>query len=275
MKYNEIICIGSSHTQGGGLNPNRDKDIIDWYLKNKGIKVSDITHSYPAILENKIGIKTTNLGKCGTGIEYMIRMCEEQLEKEDCSNKLFVFERSIWGRAELFDPKDGNYIVANWGHRNGEDPSDGFESYLTQNYNREFTNSHLIFDNEWDYTQNKCQYKYDAFLTRFLDEDTLLKNLDRQLLNLFYKLDSLKIPFVLFNAERWYLHKIEENPIIKKNEITLKWNDNGKIQTVHLWDYLDKKKISIQHETNSIHKDGHPGVLGHQHIADLIIEKII
>ena len=32
---NEIICIGSSHAEGGGLNIHRDKKTIDWYLKNK------------------------------------------------------------------------------------------------------------------------------------------------------------------------------------------------------------------------------------------------
>ena len=268
---NEIICIGSSHAEGGGLNIHRDKTTIDWYLKNKNIKVSSKTHCFPTVLNKKTGIKTTNLGKCGTGVEYLIRKCEEQLEKEDCSNKLFVFERSIWGRAELFDPKDGNYIVANWGHRNGEEPSDGFESYLTQDYNQEFHNSHLIYgDKKWDYKTDNCQYKYDDFLSRFLDEDNLLKNLDRQLLNLFYKLDSLKISFLIFNSEKWYLHKIEENPLIKKNTIQLRYEGFD----IGLWDYLDKHKLSIRHETDNKIDDGHAGIYGNEFLADLIIKRI-
>ena len=32
---NEIICIGSSHAEGGGLNIHRDKKTIDWYLENR------------------------------------------------------------------------------------------------------------------------------------------------------------------------------------------------------------------------------------------------
>ena len=77
----EIICIGSSFTEGGGLNPNRDSKQSKWYSKKYNTTVTDKTHSFPAIIENITGIPTRNLGKCGTGLEWIIRNTEDILIK--------------------------------------------------------------------------------------------------------------------------------------------------------------------------------------------------
>ena len=69
----EIICIGSSFTDGGGLNPNRDSKQSKWYSKKYNTTVTDKTHYFQAIIENITGIPTRNLGKCCTGLELIIR----------------------------------------------------------------------------------------------------------------------------------------------------------------------------------------------------------
>ena len=68
----EIICIGTSFTEGAGLNPKKGVHITEtdpaviWYKKNKGIKINSITeYAWPSYLEKLSGIKTRNLGKCG------------------------------------------------------------------------------------------------------------------------------------------------------------------------------------------------------------------
>jgi hypothetical protein len=45
----EIICIGTSFTEGAGLNPTKGVHIIEtdpaviWYKENKGIEINSIT----------------------------------------------------------------------------------------------------------------------------------------------------------------------------------------------------------------------------------------
>ena len=58
--------------------------------------------------------------------------------------------------------------------------------------------------------------------------------------------------------------------MIKKNIIQLRYEG----EDIALWDYLDKHKLSIRHETNNEIDDGHAGLNGNEFLADLIIKRI-
>ena len=264
---NEVICIGSSHTQGGGLHPKRNADIVE-YLSNKyGYPISDETHSWPAVIKTKTGINTRNLGKCGTGIEYIIRNVEDIIESEDCSDKLFVFDVSNWGRSELYYPKREQYIVANWGHRNGENPDNGFESYITPDYNKEYPDTIEV---DWDFSQH-CK-AFNKYLNLFHDEHKWLIKQERDLLNLCYKLNAMGIGFRIFLAEPMYWKGMDEHKIITDNIIQLHRRRDG--EASHMWDYLDDHRISIRWDTDDKFDDGHASIKGHEVVADLVIENL-
>ena len=58
--------------------------------------------------------------------------------------------------------------------------------------------------------------------------------------------------------------------LIKKNIIQLRYDGFD----IGLWDYLDKHKLSIRHETDNKIDDGHAGIYGNEFLADLIIKRI-
>jgi len=131
---NEIIFIGTSFTYGGGLHKYFNKEVVKRY-KYKGIEVSPEKNSFPNVVSKNLGIKSRNLGKSGSSIEYLIRNVEEIFYKEDIHKKILVLEYSSWGRSELYSRRLAQYLVANWGPRNGEDVSQrGYESYITTKY---------------------------------------------------------------------------------------------------------------------------------------------
>ena len=265
----EIICIGSSFTEGGGLNPNRDSKQSKWYSKKYNTTVTDKTHSFPAIIENITGIPTRNLGKCGTGLEWIIRNTEEILE-EGKHGQLFVFDCSNWGRAELWSNDVEKYVVANWGHKNGENPKDGFATHITVDYNNEYDNT--PYPNP-DF--KNIQRKYDIFLNHFMDEDKLLINLERQFLNLLYKLDAKGIPFRILESEPFYWEQLLKEKLITDNRIQLRADRDGfENCLVTTWDFLSTHQLSIRCDSDGLFDDGHAGVEGHKVIADLILKTI-
>jgi|TARA_B110000977_G_scaffold43745_1_gene59336 hypothetical protein len=252
----EIICIGTSFTEGHGLNPHSEDKIsngaVEWYRKNKDIIIKDMKeYSWPSILEEESNIKTRNLGKCGSSIEYLMRNVEEIIETEDCSNKFFILEYSSWGRSELWDSCRNKWLIANWGHTNGIEPSDGYSTMLTTNYNggEQLSKAHISI--------------YNIFLNNFFNEHEFLIQRDRNFLNLLYKLNSLKIKYQVLKLEGTYWTGLENSLFNYKN-----------IFKQDLWGYVNKKGLDLKTETNGEVDDAHPSIKGHNHMGKLIYKKI-
>ena len=247
---NEIICIGTSFTEGDGLNPYKDDSAVQWYKEHKEIEIESITQfSWPSQLQTISNIKTRNLGKCGSSIEYLIRNVEEIIEKEDVSDKLFVLEYSSWGRSELWSSKHNQWIVANWGPRDGQNPkTEGYSVMMTTNYN---------FGEQLEPEEFKI---YEDFLDTYFNESEYLIQRDRYFLNLLYKLKSKNIKYKLLILEPVYCIELENDNLFK-DELIL--NEN-------LWDYMNTNKLSIKHITNNEIDNGHPSIEGHEHLTNVI-----
>jgi hypothetical protein len=254
----EIICIGTSFTEAAGLNPKKplDNKAVEWYKENKNIIIKSLSeYSWPNQLSELSGIKTRNLGKCGSSIEYLMRNVEEILETEDCSDKFFILEYSSWGRSELWTTEYNQWLIANWGHKNGDEPSDGYATMLTTDYN---FGTQLV--------QDKMDI-YNTFLDNFFNESEFLLQRDRHFLNLLYKLKSKNINYQIIPLEGVYLKELEKNSLFNTNKLGIK--------SVSLWDYVDKMGWDITSETNGKIEDGHPSITGHKKLAELLYEKII
>ena len=253
----EIICIGTSFTEGHGLNPHsEDKNsntAVGWYKENKNIIINDMKeYAWPNQLSELSGIKVRNLGKCGSSIEYLMRNVEEILESEDCSDKLFILEYSSWGRSELWSSKHKQWIVANWGHTNGLEPSDGYSSMMTTDYNF----GTQLEQDEFDI--------YNTFLNKYFNEHEYLVKRDRDFLNLLYKLTAKNISYQIFLLENIYLKELETNDLFNYRNFVDR----------DMWGFVEEMGWDIKTETNGDVDDGHPSITGHKNISKLFYKKL-
>ena len=208
--------------------------------------------SWPKQLETLSNIKTRNLGKCGSSLEYLMRTVEDILEKENCSNKMFILEYSSWGRSELWFNEFNSWIVANWGPRDGVDPkNEGYAVMMTTDYK---------YGTQLELDKFKI---YENYLDNFFNEKEYLIQLDRNFLNLLYKLKSKNIDFKIITLEDVFWKPLENDKLYKDSTILY-----------NLYDFLNNTKLSIENITNNEIKDGHPSIEGHIKIAKKIYEKI-
>lgn len=257
----EIICIGTSYTEGGGLY----EPLVKEYYKKQNIiydKQSEV--SWPSHLKKLSNKKVRNLGKCGSGIDYLIRNVEEIIEKEDVSDKLFILEYSGWGRTELWDSTRNQYIVTNWGPKDGVDPkTEGYAVMMTTDY---------TYGMQLEPSEFKL---WETFLGKHFNELDYLLNRDKQFLNLLYKLVSKKINFVVVYLENCFWEDFYNEKIVIDNSLFMTKNDTevNYGHTHGLSEFVATKGeriIDIIPDTN----DYHPNIKGHESIALEIYSKI-
>lgn len=262
---NEIICIGTSFTWGDGLDTKRNKEFVKWYKENTNEDVSRETHAFPALLSNLTNIKTRNLGKCGSSIEYVCRNVEELLEKEDISDKLLILEYANWGRSELWSNKYQKYIIANWGPSDGNDVTNGYSTYLTIDYAQQYADTP---DALWD-LKNEIEV-YDTFCDSFVDETEILIKNDRLFLNLLYKLHVKGIQFLIIPLEPFFTDTLEKNEIVNDNSELFYFNEDN----YGMAGYVSKLSLRI-HDEILDSTESHPSPKGHQVFAKKIYKTLV
>lgn len=257
----ELICIGTSYTEGGGLY----EPIVKEYYKKQNIiydKQSEV--SWPSHLNKISNTKVRNLGKCGSGIDYLIRNVEEIIENEDVSDKLFILEYSGWGRTELWDSSKNQYIVTNWGPRDGKDSkNEGYAVMMTTDY---------TYGTQLDAIEFKL---WEKFLDKHFNEIDFLINRDKQFINLLYKLVSKNINFLVIYLENCFWNGVYDDELVCNNSLFMtEDNKKARYDTSHgISKLVDDKKeriIDILKDTN----DYHPNINGHKSIAFEIYNKI-
>ena len=257
----EIICIGTSFTEGGGLG----RDIVKEYYEKKNIiydKQSEV--AWPAHLSKLANTKVRNLGKCGSGLDYLIRNVEEIIENEDVSDKLFILEYSQWGRTELWDSTRDKYIITNWGPRDGNDPkNEGYAVMMTTDY---------TYGDQLEPDEFKI---WESFLDKYFNETDFLINRDKHFLNLLYKLTSKKINFLVIYLESCFWNGLYTDKIITDNSYFMTKNDEkASSNTPHgLYFFIGEKKEAIVDFIEESF-DGHPTIRGHELISFEIYNKI-
>ena len=257
----EIICIGTSYTEGGGLY---DPLVKEYYKKQNIIYDKQSEVAWPSHLSKLSKTKVRNLGKCGSGIDYLIRNVEEIIENEDVSDKLFILEYSGWGRTELWDSTRNQYIVTNWGARDGKDPkNEGYSVMMTTDY---------TYGMQLEPEEFKL---WETFLDKHFNEMDFLVNRDKQFLNLLYKLVSKKINFVVVYLENCFWREFYNEQIVIDNSIFMTTN-NSKVsynQAHGLASFVSNKSERIIDIIKDLN-DYHPNIKGHESIALEIYNKI-
>jgi hypothetical protein len=271
---NEIICVGTSLTQGGGMHPKRDKKIVEWYKSEKDMVISDVTHSYPAIIGKLTGKKVRNLGKCGAGLYYLMRTVEDILEDENTDDKLFILEYSNTDRIELWSNRYKNYLVVNYGPRDGVNPENGHECYMTFDYNLEYEDTDEVW---WNFNPDEVDEPrlFDKYLDYFHDNHLWMIQQDRFFLNFLYKLKSKGIKFIL-HGQSPYWEGFYNEPIINEKFYKFMYHTDKKNKKDDFctWLHCINKQMSITKETNELFIDDHPNPKGHEYIAETLLSFI-
>jgi len=251
----EIICVGTSFTEGDGLNPkNINHKAPNWYLKNKGIKIKSISeYCWPTLLQTSLNVPVKNLGKSGSSIEYLMTNVEEILETKDCKDTLFILEYSGWGRSELWSTKFNTWLVANWGPRDGNTPTnEGYAVMMTTDYN---------FGTQLEQSDFTI---YESFLDNYFNEKAYLLQRDRHFLNLLYKLKMEGISYQTVVLETPFSIELQNSPLFNYKELL---DEN-------LWGFVKHNNLSITYETNEEVMDPHPSITGHKHLANLFSNRL-
>jgi hypothetical protein len=261
----EIICIGTSFTWGDGLDTKRNKEFVKWYKENTNQIISRETHAFPALLQTLTNIKTRNLGKCGSSIEYVCRNVEELLERENLSNKLLILEYANWGRAELWSNKYQKYIIANWGPSDGHDVTKGYSTYLTIDYAEEYDNTPGAL---WDFRDDIKVY--NKFCDSFMDEKEFLIKNDRMFLNLLYKLQTKGIKFLIVPLEQFFTDILEKDEIVLNNSELFYFNN----ENYGMAGYISNLGLRI-HDEILDSNESHPSPKGHQIFSEKIYQNLL
>lgn len=249
----EIICVGTSYTEGGGLY---DPIVKEYYKKQNIIYDKQSEVSWPTHLNKLSNIKVRNLGKCGSGMDYLIRNVETIIENEDVSDKLFILEYSNWGRTELWDSIFNQYIITNWGPRNGEDPTvDGYAVMMTTDY----TYGTQLESNDFKL--------WETFLDRHFNEFDYLINLDKSFINLLYKLSYKNIKFKIIYLETPFYLNFLDDEIVNSNSILM--CSDSTCNRFGISNLVSEKKMRILN-LNTESEDSHPNIEGHKEIANQI-----
>ena len=144
------------------------------------------------------------------------------------------------------------WTVANWGHSNGKEPSDGYSTFITTDYNggNQLTLAHIDI--------------YNIFLNNFFNEHEYLVKRDRDLLNLLYKLTAKNISYQIFLLENIYLKELETNDLFNYRNLLDR----------DMWGYVTKKGWDLKTETNGEVADAHPSITGHKNISKLFYKNL-
>ena len=263
---NEIICIGTSFTWGDGIDTKRNKEFVKWYKENTNQNISRETHAFPALLQTLTNIKTRNLGKCGSSVEYVCRNVEELLETEDLSNKLLILEYANWGRSELWSNKYQEYIIANWGPEDGHNLKNGYASYLTIDYAKMYDNTTQVY---WNL--HKEMDVYNEYCNSFMDEDKELIFKDRLFLNLLYKLNAKNISFVIIPLNRFYWNGLEFDLLLENNLCKFEFGKSD----YALGGWVSHHQVRIHDDIGGDCEESHPSPSGHKKMAEEIYKYLL
>lgn len=282
----KIYTLGTSFTKGGGF---------EFYLKEHGKKLKDLyshineektqnNFSWPGQLQkiidnNKLDIEVINLAKSGCGNERLIRKTYETIldnsfKKEET---LFLFELSATGRKEFYN-KELGYISGNYHFVTNKREF----SFIVDDKNEEelSTNLHGLAKTYFEDDVNtleklkNIEKVYSDYTAHAIDYKSCLKELSIDCIGFLSFCDKININYSIVSRpflQMKFQTEIFDKFFLKK---VIELNYNGKI-TDDIYDFFEKHKLTIKHETNDLINDGHGGYLGNKVFAEEIFKKIL
>lgn len=250
-----IVTVGTSFTAGGGFEENSAVRPIMEKWESKPLPKSMFECSWPGQFQQLIkpGIKVINLGMPGAGYEYLIRITEDWIFKNEDKLKstLFLLETSSLGRSEFWDAELEQHIVCNW-----EQKGDRIHASL-------HSGQYWLDPVEKIEAINKNEKLMSDWLTKFIGFHSFLEKAESSLFNFFCKLNYKGYNFAHYGTP-FINSDIAEDPLIKDRALFLEYKSR-KYTSIH--EYLDASKLTITDFTQGEAKDFHACLKGNLCIA--------
>jgi hypothetical protein len=248
-KYDFFYVNGSSHCEGGGLEEIAIRGMgaqslykklynVDW--KNR----QEVNFGYR--LSKIINIKCINEAKSGAGVQRIVRMTYDFIEKNWKNRHRFfiILDKPDPGRCDVFFNKNNEYYIVNSQNTDNQ--------YSLAGATRDYFNDKIL--------KEDLQYK-DVFLNWYENHfnfENNFKNDEKAMIGLysFCKQNGIKIFLMQSN---WLLFK----ELFDKNDI-IKFSDSNLSDDIH--SYCVRNKLTITDELKgelTEYEDLHPGYFGH------------
>jgi len=247
-KYKYFYVNGTSHCEGGGLEEPEisDHSILGEYQKKYNVTWNNRSEiNFGQRLSEIIGIPCINEGKCGGGMERLVRKTYEFIDKNWYEKDKFflILEKPDSTRFEFFFNETKDYYISN-SNFTGLNSELEF-SYSTRSYFDEYKNE----------IDKKYQDKFKQFFLDFFNYDENLKKNEQQFIGLysFCKINNIKI-FLMSPNDLYFKKCFLRDDIISFT----KYNYDSDI-----WNWCKKKKLLIKDELSDENGDFHPGYFGH------------
>jgi hypothetical protein len=253
-KYKFFYVNGSSHCEGGGLEEadirgigvhNLYKKLYDVSWKNK----EEVNFGYR--LSKLINVKCINESKSGAGVQRIVRMTYDFIEKNwKNKDKFFIIlDKPDPSRCDVFLNKTNDYYIVNSNNDNG--------IYNLAGATRDYFNPKIL--------KEDLEYK-DIFLNwhkNHFNFEVNFKNDEYALAGLYHfcKRNDIKI---LLMQPNWLLF----TELFDKTDI-IKFSKSNEPDDIH--SYCVRNKLTITDELKgelTEYEDLHPGYFGHIKYAE-------
>lgn len=257
-KYDFFYINGSSHCEGGGLEePDiRGVGVHDLYGKLYNVSWKnreEVNFGYR--LSKLINVKCINEAKSGAGVQRIVRMTYDFIEKNwKNKDKFFIIlDKPDPCRSDVFFNKTNEHYLINSNNNNG--------TYELVGATRDYFNPKIL--------EEDLQYK-DDFMnwhTNHFNFETNFKNDEYTLIGLYHfcKRNDIKI---LLMQSNWMLftESFDKDDIIKFSELD---------ESDDIHSYCVRNKLTITDELKgelTEYEDLHPGYFGHIEYANKLYE---
>lgn len=253
-KYEFFYVNGSSHCEGGGLEEPNIRGLGAHKLYKKLYNVTwknreEVNFGYR--LSKLINVKCINEAKSGAGVQRIVRMTYDFIEKnwKKKHNFFIILDKPDSGRCDVFFNKTNDYYIVNSNNKDGE--------YNLAGATRDYFNNKIL--------QEDLKYKNDFvnWHTNHFNFEANFKNDEYALAGLysFCKLHNIKI-FLM--QKNWLFFQ----EIFDKDDI-IKFSNNDEKDDIH--SYCVRNKLTITDELKgelTDYEDLHPGYYGHIEYAN-------
>lgn len=244
----KLFVSGGSQCYGAGFL----WDNVKQAYKNLNINIeNNFQYTYPTLLGNMLNLEVINQGAPGGSITRMIRKTYEYIFANGISETIFILEVPPGWRDEFYSNEYKRYFnmtIGNIYSPNDEtDVACGNDPQDLRSIHKDITN-----------------YFYN-----FVDDDLHKEKMMLNLLGLVSYLKLNNANYVLIDTGDFHTYLTR-----KKQHVDYKFLWFSQDYEYPMWEWADKEKLLIKHETVGAAKDEHMGIEAHKFVSEMIYKMV-
>lgn len=267
IKY--INCIGTSFTAGGGFEWDaviKDRlHLLKQCYGHLDETKTQYNFSWPGQLQKLLDnskIKVNNFAQSGYGVDLIFRKVYDIANDKNfrTDEHVFVLEFSGFERKEFYYNEIGSYIIANYKFDNNG---------IT---NISLAKSYHYDSNEIITKLDKFQPILFNFLNKTFDYNNEFDRIKRET-SFFLNWIKQKNIQVVFSSIPM-IYSFNDVDIINSFSAVKYENVEFNTEQLSILEFIEKNKLSIKDETNSVYDDFHAGLNGNKLIAKRVYDSL-